>query len=90
MATVHFTQHLRRFFPELTTLESSAPSVAALVSEIDARHRGLASYLVDERGALRKHVNIFVDNRFVRDREHLSDTLGPASQVHVFQALSGG
>jgi molybdopterin converting factor small subunit len=90
MATVHFTNHLKRYFPTLSTFDVDAPTVAALLSELEARHRGLSDYLVDERGALRKHVNIFVDNRVVRDRERLSDPLARTSQVHVFQALSGG
>jgi sulfur-carrier protein len=90
MPTVHFTPHLRRYFPELDTLEVPARTVAELVGELETRHRGLAGYLVDDRGALRQHVVIFVDKVAVRDREALSDALAPRSEVHVFQALSGG
>ncbi|MGV3720328.1 MAG: MoaD/ThiS family protein [Actinomycetota bacterium] len=90
MPTVHFTRHLLRFFPSLATTEVEASTVAAVVSELERRHRGLADYLVDERGALRKHVNIFVGDELVRDRDTLSDPVAPDSQVHVIQALSGG
>ena len=90
MALVHFTPHLVRYFPNLCSIELAAGTVAQLVETLDELHRGLAAYLVDERGALRKHVVIFVDKRAVRDRERLSDPLRASSEVHVFQALSGG
>ncbi|BCS31492.2 hypothetical protein TBR22_A06930 [Luteitalea sp. TBR-22] len=50
----------------------------------------LRSYLVDEQGALRKHVTVFVDGAPVRDRSRLSDALEPDSDIDVMQALSGG
>jgi molybdopterin synthase sulfur carrier subunit len=90
MARVHFTPHLARYFPELAPLEVPSRTVAELVGDLDARYRGLAAYLVDDRGALRQHVVVFVDKVAVRDRERLSDAVAPHSEVHVFQALSGG
>lgn len=90
MATVQFTRHLLRFFPDLSEVRVDAPTVADLVQALDRDHPGLAAYLVDDRGALRQHVNIFVGDARVRDREALSDPLKPDSQVFIIQALSGG
>ena len=71
-------------------MELSAASVAELVRALDQRHPGIAAYLVDDRGALRPHVNVFVDDEMVADRLHLSDELVDGSQVFILQALSGG
>lgn len=90
MPTIHFTRHLRRFFPSLATTEVEASTVAEVVAALERLHPGLADYLVDERGALRKHVNIFIGDESVRDRNALSDPTSSDSQVHVIQALSGG
>ncbi len=90
MAHVAFTPHLARYFPNLRSADVDAQSVGQLVEALERDHPGLASYLVDERGRLRQHVNIFVDGHIVRDREHLADSIGPHSQVFVAQALSGG
>jgi hypothetical protein len=50
----------------------------------------IRSYVVDERGALRKHVCIFADGqRLARDRT-MSHPVGPESKLYVMQALSGG
>ncbi|MCY2961735.1 MAG: MoaD/ThiS family protein [Planctomycetota bacterium] len=90
MAHVAFTPHLSRYFPDLRAADVEADTVAGLVAELERAHPGLASYLVDERGRLRQHVNVFVDGHAVRDRERLLDALGRGSQVYVVQALSGG
>lgn len=50
----------------------------------------MRSYLLDDQGAVRKHVMIFVNNQSIADRQHLSDRLSPDSKVYVMQALSGG
>lgn len=90
MAQVQFTDHLKRFFPELREMSVEASTVAELVKQLDLRHKGLADYIVDERGSLRKHVNIFVGSEMVRDRATLSDPLVPDAKVFILQALSGG
>ena len=90
MARVTFTPHLARYFPTLDAHEVACASVAELIQALERAHPGLAGYLVDERGRLRQHVNVFVDGRAVKDRERLADPLAPTSQVYVAQALSGG
>ncbi len=90
MATVRVTPHLRRFFDVPTELESPAGTVADLLTELDARWPGIAFYIADERGALRKHVAIWVDGQQVQDPATLSDALQADSSVTILQALSGG
>ena len=90
MAHVRFTSALNRFFPKLEDEHFEAASVAELIQAVDQKHPGLADYLVDERGALRKHVNVFIGDRLVSDRVDLKDEINKDSRVCIFQALSGG
>ena len=90
MATVRFTPHLRRFFDLPDAHDVQAGTVSELVEMLDAAWPGLGFYVTDERGRLRKHVTIWIDGERVRDREELGDALGPDSEVHILQALSGG
>jgi molybdopterin synthase sulfur carrier subunit len=90
MPQVSFTAALKRFYPDLAPLRVEAATVAELLPALEARHPGLSGYLVDERGRLRKHVNIYIGEQQVNDREHLSDPLRADDDVLIFQALSGG
>ena len=69
MAQVKFTPNLQRFFPDLCECSVDATTVADIVSAVDQRWRGLGDYIVDEQGALRKHVNIFVGGELLRDKQ---------------------
>lgn len=90
MPRVELTAHLRRFFPDLEGVHVPGGTVAEVIDGLEERYPGLKAYVCDERGALRKHVNVFVGKRMVRDREALSDAVSESDEIHVFQALSGG
>jgi sulfur-carrier protein len=90
MAHVTFTRHLQRFFPDLRECEVEGTTVRAVIDGLERMHPGLASYIVDETGRLRRHVNIFVGDEPIADRAALSDALAPDANVFILQALSGG
>ena len=91
MPKIKFTRHLVRYFPDLgDNTAVSGQTVAEVVAALDEQYPGLAAYIVNERGALRRHVNIFVGQDLIRDRETLQDAVNENDQVYIFQALSGG
>jgi len=92
MPRVEMARHLFRFFPGLEGKEISVEgaTVADVVSGLEALAPGLADYLTDERGRMRPHVNIFVGNELIEDRDTLSDRVEDGAVVYVMQALSGG
>lgn len=89
MATVAFTANIQRHVacPETVAEGTTVGEVLAAVFAANPRAR---SYVLDDQGALRRHMTIYVDGRIVSDRERLSDTVRPDSRIYVFQALSGG
>ena len=90
MVKVRFTRHLVRFFPGLERAEVGGETVAEVLTELDNLYPGLADYIVDERGVLRKHVNIFISQEMIHDRQKLSDLVKDGDDIYIFQALSGG
>lgn len=92
MPRVTLTKHLFRFFPNLEgqDLVVDGGTIAEVVRALDALAPGIAFYLCDERGRLRQHVNVFVEEDPIVDRRDLSDQVGPSSRVFILQALSGG
>ena len=92
MATVDLTRHLTTLFPQLPTesLAVEATTLAEVVEALERQAPGIGFYICDERGRLRQHVNIFVDNEMLVDRKTLGDRLSAQSRVFICQALSGG
>lgn len=86
---VDFTPNLRRHL----TLDScliEATTVAEVLEQLFASQEKLRGYILDDQGAVRKHINIFVDNRIIRDPVGLTDKISESSDVFIMQALSGG
>ena len=89
MATIRFTSHLVRHRPA-PAIEAGGATVAEVLASGLHDDALLRSYVVDEQGRLRKHVNIYLDGALIADRLRLSDPVGPRSELYVLQALSGG
>lgn len=90
MAQIRFTSALKRFYPDLKPLELEVRSISEVIASIEEMYPGLTDYLVDEQGALRKHVNIYIGENLIEDRTNLKDIVNPSDEVLIFQALSGG
>jgi sulfur carrier protein ThiS len=65
-------------------------TVRAVLEGIFEENPKLRSYLLDDQGALRRHVNVFINDATVRDRERLTDAVSGTDEIFVMQALSGG
>lgn len=90
MPTVRFTYALKRFFPALKDTPAKGGTLADVLREMEVSYPGVRSYILDEQGNLRQHVNIFIDGAMIRDRQRLSDPFGENSEICIMQALSGG
>ena len=89
MSRVSFTRNLQRHVAcppctvEGATVQESLEAAFALYPR-------LRGYVLDEHGALRFHMAVFVDGVPVADRRGLTDPVSAASEIYVMQALSGG
>jgi len=88
--TVKFTKALKRFFPQLKDTRAKGGTLAEILSDIESFYPGMCSYVLDEQGSLRKHVNIFIDGSIINDRTKLTDSFSENSEIYIIQALSGG
>ncbi|MDB5801636.1 MAG: thiamine biosynthesis protein ThiS [Rhodocyclales bacterium] len=89
MVRIVLTPQLQRF-TETPEVEAIAATLRDALEASFAANPQLRGYVLDEQGHLRKHVAIFIDGQMLRDRQNLSVSLTPDSEVYVLQALSGG
>ena len=89
MARVTFTQNIQRHVPCPPTTAEGA-SVREVLEAVFAANPRARGYVLDDQGALRKHMVIFIDGQAIRDRATLTDPVSAEADVYVMQALSGG
>jgi hypothetical protein len=65
-------------------------SIGEALEALFVRHPTLRGYVLDERGAVRRHVALFVDGDALQPKSDLARPLREGSELYVMQALSGG
>jgi MoaD family protein len=88
--TVHVPAVLRDCCGGAARLKIPAPTVRAVLEELERHHPALYRSVCDETGAVRRHVNLFVNTSHVREREGLDTALAPGDEVSILPAVSGG
>jgi molybdopterin synthase sulfur carrier subunit len=86
---VAFTQNIQRHV-ECPPRDVAGETVRDVLDAVFAENPRARGYVLDERGALRKHMNVYINGSPVTDRTNLSDSVPDGAEVYVFQALSGG
>lgn len=89
MPQVRFTQNIQRHVA-CPTRTVAGTTVRQVLEAYFAGNPGARGYVLDDQGALRKHMAIFIDAEPVMDRAGLSDVVPERGVVDVIQALSGG
>ena len=89
MVQVVFTANLKRHV-DCPPVHVAGNTVAEALDKVFNDNPTLRHYVLDDQGALRKNMVIFVDGRALEDRRTLADALGDDSELFVMQALTGG
>ena len=88
--TIHVPTQLRATCEGASELSLSAASMRDALGELERRYPELYTSVCDETGAVRRHVNLFVNSSNVRDREGLDTRLAPGDVIMILPAVSGG
>ncbi len=89
MAEVHLDAMLREFAPRRNFV-SDAPTLDALLDELERDSPRLRHKLRDETGVLRRYVKVFVDGREVGASAGLATSLEGARTVDILHSIAGG
>jgi molybdopterin converting factor small subunit len=88
--TVGIPTPLRNCCAGASELALSAANVRAVLAELERHYPALHRSICDETGAVRRHINLFVNIDHMRDRDGLDTLLAPGDVVTIMTAVSGG
>ena len=67
-------------------LELEGATVAEVLRALEHTHPGVQGWILDERGRIREHINVFVNREYGEEET----SVGPEDRLHVLPAISGG
>ncbi|MDZ4699684.1 MAG: hypothetical protein SH809_08275 [Rhodothermales bacterium] len=89
MTSLAFTPNLLRHV-DVPAARIAGATVREVLESYFASNPRVRRYVLDDQGALRKHVAIFLNQELIHDRIGLNDPVGESADIYVAQALSGG
>ena len=88
--TVRIPTTLRPLSGGASTVEVDAGALSDVIKALDAAHPGFSDRLLDDAGALRRFVNVFVDDDDVRYLDGLNTNVPDGQTVSIIPAVAGG
>ncbi len=71
-------------------VEPAEPTLKSLLDALDAAAPGICARVLDDAGALRRFVNVYVDDEDVRFTDGLATPVTDGAQVSIIPAVAGG
>jgi molybdopterin synthase sulfur carrier subunit len=67
-------------------LELEGSTVAEVLQALEREHPDIRGWILDERGSIREHINVFVNREYGQE----DTTVTATDRLHVIPAISGG
>ena len=81
---------LRRFTAGVDEVAADGESVGAVIEDLERRHPGMRERLLDDKGELRRFVNIYLNGDDIRFLSQLSSKVKDGDDISIVPAIAGG
>ena len=81
---------LRKLTNNEEVVEINASTVGEAIGELQTLYPGIKERLVDESGAVRRFVNVYVNEEDIRFLENQQTTLKDGDEISIIPAIAGG
>lgn len=86
MAVVRLRAPLSELADGRRELELDGSTVGEVLQALERAHPDVRGWILDERGSIREHINVFVNKDYGRE----DTAVGAQDRLHVLPAISGG
>ena len=90
MAKVRIPTPLRKLTNNEELVEVNAASVGEVFKELQSRFPGIQERLLDESGAVRRFVNVYVNEEDIRFLQNQETPSQPTDEISIIPAIAGG
>jgi molybdopterin synthase sulfur carrier subunit len=90
MAKVRIPTPLRKLTNNEELVEVNASTVGAAITELQSRYPGIKERLMDDAGAIRRFVNVYVNEEDIRFLQNQETPLKNGDEISIIPAIAGG
>ena len=89
-AKVRIPTPLRKLTNEQDVVEVQAATITEAINELQVKFPGIQERLVDEKGDVRRFVNIYVNEEDIRFLQNQHTPLKDGDEISIIPAIAGG
>ena len=90
MAKIRIPTPLRKLTNNEELVEVNASTVGGAITELQSRYPGIRERLVDDTGAIRRFVNVYVNEEDIRFLQNQETPLNGGDELSIIPAIAGG
>ena len=90
MPTVRIPTPLRKLTANQEVVTVSGVTLGAILDELNQAYPGLGERILDEQGAIRRFVNIFLNDEDVRFLQEKETPVAEKDEISIVPAIAGG
>ncbi len=88
--TVRIPTPLRTLTGGADEVSANGGTVAEVIESLESNHPGMKDRLCDDKGAVRRFVNIYANDEDIRFLDNLETTLEEGDTLSIVPAIAGG
>ena len=81
---------LRKLTNNEELVEVNAATIGDAINELQSRYPGIGERLVDEKGEVRRFVNVYVNEEDIRFLNNRETPLKDGDEISIIPAIAGG
>jgi sulfur-carrier protein len=89
-AKVRIPTPLRKLTNNEEVVEVNASTVGAVIVELQSRYPGIKERLLDDTGAVRRFVNVYVNEEDIRFLQNQETPVQSGDEISIIPAIAGG
>jgi molybdopterin synthase sulfur carrier subunit len=90
MPSIHIPTPLRKLTNELDVVEGAGANVGEVIDNLDKTFPGLKERICDDKGDVRRFVNVFVNGEDIRFLADKATAVQATDEISIVPAIAGG
>ncbi|MFN7130899.1 MAG: ubiquitin-like small modifier protein 1 [Myxococcales bacterium] len=90
MARVRIPTSLRSYTKNAEEVDAAGATVADVINDLEKNYPGLRERLLDDKGGVRRYVNIYANDEDIRFLQELKTPVKDGDRIAIVPAIAGG
>ncbi len=90
MVKVRIPTPLRSYTKNQEEVEAQGGTVGEVIHDLEAHYPGMKERLLDDKGAIRRYINIFHNDEDIRYEDELKTHVKDGDRLAIIPAIAGG